>query len=147
MTKPLKSFTILEVDAEDDTVSRLLRNMHGECFVPEVKLLHPEDEFWFIAWDGDRPAAFAGLGLEDDDNDTGYLCRSGVLASYRGHGLQLRLIRRREAKAIELGLNRLVSDTTGNVPSSNNLIRAGFHLFEPARPWAFDETLYWEKEI
>jgi hypothetical protein len=38
-------------------------------------------------------------------------------------------------------------DTSGNVPSANNFIRAGYRMFRPACPWAFPETLYWRKEL
>lgn len=146
MTTPKpRSLKLTEVSASDDTARRLLPHLHGACFDADVALTRPEEEFWWIAWDDVEPVGFAGLAAEADD--TGYLCRSGVLPKARGRGLQARLIRAREAKARDLGLVRMTSDTTRNVPSANNLIRAGYRLFEPAEPWAFPETLYWEKAL
>lgn len=37
------------------------------------------------------------------------------------------------------------SDTTDNVVSANNFIRAGYRLFEPRSPWGWAHTLYWRK--
>ncbi|MDE2066277.1 MAG: phage terminase large subunit [Bradyrhizobium sp.] len=37
------------------------------------------------------------------------------------------------------------SDTTDNVISANNFIRAGYHLYLPQDPWAWPNTLYWRK--
>jgi phage terminase large subunit len=39
------------------------------------------------------------------------------------------------------------SDTTANVASANNFIRAGYRLFEPQDPWGWPHTLYWRKYI
>jgi hypothetical protein len=41
----------------------------------------------------------------------------------------------------------MVSDTTRNIPSANNFIRAGYRLYQPQYPWAYPETLYWRKSI
>ena len=41
----------------------------------------------------------------------------------------------------------MISDTTDNVPSSNNLIKAGYKLIEPSAPWANGESLYWSKKL
>jgi hypothetical protein len=39
------------------------------------------------------------------------------------------------------------SDTTDNIFSANNFIRAGYQLFQPQSPWAWPNTLYWRKAI
>jgi phage terminase large subunit len=39
------------------------------------------------------------------------------------------------------------SDTTDNVASANNFIRAGYQLYRPRCPWAWPNTLYWRKAI
>jgi phage terminase large subunit len=39
------------------------------------------------------------------------------------------------------------SDTTDNVASANNFIRAGYRLYRPQHPWAWPNTLYWRKII
>lgn len=61
--------------------------------------------------------------------------------------LQLRLMRALEARARLNGWCSIVSDTTDNLSSANNFIRAGYRLFEPKCPWAWPHTLYWRKFI
>ena len=39
------------------------------------------------------------------------------------------------------------SDTTDNLASANNFIRAGYRLYQPQYPWAWPNTLYWRKSI
>jgi hypothetical protein len=63
------------------------------------------------------------------------------------NGLQLRLMRALEARARLNGWSSIVSDTTDNLPSANNLIRAGYLLYRPQNPWAWPNTLYWRKAI
>jgi hypothetical protein len=41
----------------------------------------------------------------------------------------------------------VVSDTTDNIASANNFIRAGYRLFEPRVPWGWASTLYWRKPL
>jgi GNAT superfamily N-acetyltransferase len=77
----------------------------------------------------------------------GYVCRVGVLKEHCGHGIQLRLMRAMEARARRNGWKCMVSDTTRNIPSANNFIRAGYRLYLPQYPWAFPDTLYWRKII
>ena len=141
------AFTIRAVNAQDDSVARILRDMHERVFDDTAPQIEPAEGHWWIAWKGDSPAGFAGLRISSTP-DTGYLHRVGVLPWARGNGLQVKFIRAREAKARELGLKRMVSDTTANIPSANSLIRAGYHLFSPITKWAFgDDSLYWEKAL
>jgi phage terminase large subunit len=39
------------------------------------------------------------------------------------------------------------SDTTDNLASANNFIRAGYRLYRPQYPWGWPNTLYWRKSI
>ena len=39
------------------------------------------------------------------------------------------------------------SDTTDNIVSANNFIRAGYRLYQPQIPWGWPNTLYWKKTI
>ena len=64
-----------------------------------------------------------------------------------GNGLQLRLMRALESRARHNGWSSVVSDTTGNLYSANNFIRAGYRLYQPQQPWAWPNTLYWRKSI
>jgi phage terminase large subunit len=61
--------------------------------------------------------------------------------------LQLRLMRALEVRARYIGWRCIVSDTTDNLASANNFIRAGYRLYEPQYPWAWPNTLYWRKSI
>jgi GNAT superfamily N-acetyltransferase len=104
--------------------------------------------FWWITYDSlNHPCAFAGLVHSVRWVDCGYLCRAGVLPSYRGQGLQKKLIRVRVRQAKALGWNWLVTDTYNNPASSNSLISCGFKLFEPSKPWGAKGTLYWRLNL
>lgn len=145
-------YRITQVDADDEAETIL--ELHRDCFVTREYLPDFYRGWWWLAYDGFEPVAFAGMESRpayqpktDCDVYTGYLCRSGVRNDHRGHGLQLRLIRARERKARELGLQWMVSDTTDNVASANTLINAGYKLFVPVRPWAMKSSLYWKKEL
>jgi hypothetical protein len=52
-----------------------------------------------------------------------------------------------EARARLNGWFSVISDTTDNVSSANNFIRAGYQLYQPQIPWAWPNTLYWRKLI
>ena len=45
------------------------------------------------------------------------------------------------------GWNCIVSDTTENLASANNFIKAGYRLYQPQYPWGWPRTLYWRKSI
>jgi phage terminase large subunit len=63
------------------------------------------------------------------------------------NALQLRLMRALESRARHNGWCCIVSDTTDNLASANNFIRAGYRLYQPHSPWAWPHTLYWRKSI
>jgi GNAT superfamily N-acetyltransferase len=103
---------------------------------------------WWIVWDGYEPVAFAGCRWAITDPRAVYLSRCGVLPSHRGQGLQKRLlaVRLRYAKE-RCAAGRVISTTYLNTPSANNLIRAGFRLYDPESPWGSVGTCYWTKEL
>jgi hypothetical protein len=70
-----------------------------------------------------------------------------VLKKHSGNGLQLRLMRALELRARNNGWNSVVSDTTENLVSANNFIRAGYRLYQPQYPWGWPNTLYWRKSF
>lgn len=139
----MSKIAVREVDGfeEHDTLIELQR----QC-LPTSPLYEPDRGFWWIAYD-ERGMAVAFAGLTDLRDGSGYLCRSGVLPSHRGHHLQRRLIQARERKARTVGLKTLITDTTLNPASVNSLIGCGFKNYEPQNPWAFRETNYWKKTI
>jgi GNAT superfamily N-acetyltransferase len=115
--------------------------------LPHDQLLPTNVGVWWVVYDGTDPVAFAGLLKSHRWSDAMYLCRSGVLESHRGKGIQKRLIRVRERHARSLNMRWLLSDTRDNFPSANSLIAEGFQLFRPTRPWGFKNALYWRKRI
>jgi hypothetical protein len=70
-----------------------------------------------------------------------------VLKKHCGNRLQVRLMRALELRARHNGWSCIVSDTTDNLASANNFIRAGYRLYQPQCPWAWPNTLYWRKSI
>jgi len=103
---------------------------------------------WWAYYDGKTPIAYCGLRPSNNFVNSGYLCRAGVLPLYRGHSLQLRMIRLRERYARSLGWEMLVTDTSNdNIVSSNNLIKAGYRLFRPMYFWSFVGANYWYKKL
>ena len=143
----MTSYRIREVDGRDPEIAADLRDLHERTFGNDAPLVSTEQGYWWLVYCGDDPVAFAGMVRSSQRVNRGYLIRSGVLPAHRGQGLQVRLLRTREAKARRLGWSALVSDTTNNVPSSNSLIRSGFLLFTPEHPWSFENSLYWRKDL
>jgi hypothetical protein len=93
------------------------------------------------------PVGFAGLIPSTRAFNAGYFCRVGVLKRHSGNALQLRLMRALESRARHNGWGSIVSDTTDNLASANNFIRAGYRLYRPPSPWAWPHSLYWRKSI
>lgn len=139
-------FSVRQVNTNDHEVRALLLRMQRETLPGDVPLL-PSTGYWWIAFADGKPAGFAALQASIRWQDTGYLSRAGVLAAYRGRGLQKRLIKVRIAKARELGWQWLLSDTSDNTPSANALISSGFKLYEPMRPYGLKNALYWRRKI
>ncbi|WP_312015562.1 GNAT family N-acetyltransferase [Bradyrhizobium liaoningense] len=100
---------------------------------------------WWLAYDGAEPVAFAGVVPATRARNAGYFCRVGVLRSHRGRALQLRLMRAIESHGRRTGWRSIISDTTANVASANNFIKAGYELYAPEAPWAWPNSLYWRK--
>lgn len=139
-------YTIREVDGEEE--GDTLKELHEGTFADAATAPDFAQGFWWIAYDENKePAGFAGMVPAQQRVAGGYLIRAGVLPKHRGHGLQSRLIRVRQAKAKRLGWLSLVTDTNDNPPSANNLIRHGFRMYDPAWAYALPTSLYWEKRI
>lgn len=137
---------VREVDGADEDVAEDLFSLHQITFrgveVPDFEQGH-----WWLAYhDFKTPVGFAGIVKVPHEN-LGYLKRAGVIPSFRGQGLQRRFIRVREIRARKNGWARVVTDTTSNVASANSLIGAGYRLYSPAHPWAFNNSLYWYKDL
>lgn len=141
-------YRIREVDGLDDEIEQTIHALHSQTSsFPAIESGAFERGYWWLAYFLDEPVAFAGLVPSASWENVGYLKRAGVLPEHRGHGLQRRLMRVRENKAKRLGWTHIISDCTDNLHSANNFIRCGYQLYQPSRPWAFANTLYWRKEL
>lgn len=96
---------------------------------------------WWIAWDGDTPAGFAGARAHEGGV---FLVRCGVSSEYRGAGVQRRLIRARCKWAKGRGVVYTYT-LPQNHRSANNLIACGFRAYRPQYQWAGSEVCYWAK--
>jgi GNAT superfamily N-acetyltransferase len=140
-------YRIREVDGEDEEVADMLTDLHRLIFFGSAPLPEFDQGRWWVALRGQTPVAFAGVVPSTHVENAGYFSRVGVLDAHRGKALQLRLMRATEARARNMGWNWVVSDTTDNIASANNFIRAGYRLYQPPHPWAWPNTLYWRKPL
>ena len=130
--------------------NEVILELHRKCFTSGEYIPDFDEGWWWLCYRDYDPVGFCGLEKTIDrvyGNDLGYLCRSGVREDHRGKGLQLRMIRVRERKAREVGCTAMLTDTNDNPKSGNTLIRAGYKLFVPTKPWAMKTSLYWKKEL
>jgi GNAT superfamily N-acetyltransferase len=138
---------IERVIGSDDEIADTLAELHRLTFFGAASAPKFDQGHWWLAFHKTESVAFAGLIPSTHVCNAGYFCRVGVLSEHWGNRLQLRLMRALEARARLIGWRSIVSDTTDNLSSANNFIRAGYRLFEPRHPWAWPRTLYWRKVI
>jgi GNAT superfamily N-acetyltransferase len=140
-------YRIRQVDGQDDNIVDTLADLHRLTFFESAPIPEFECGHWWLALHGRMPVAFAGMVRSTHVLNAGYFCRVGVLRGHWGKALQLRLMRAIEARARNNGWCCIVSDTTDNIASANNFIRAGYQLYQPQCPWGWPQTLYWRKLI
>jgi len=140
-------YWIREVDGHDDEIVDTLTELHALTFFDSATVPKFDHGHWWLVRHVADLVAFAGVIPSTHACNAGYFCRVGVLRRHCGRGLQLRLMRALEARSRLNGWRSIVSDTTDNLPSANNFIRAGYRLFQPSIPWAWPNTLYWRKPI
>lgn len=139
-------YRIREVDA--DEYADELDALHRETFNDGTPIADFTEGYWWIAFDElVLPAAFIGIRQSILGPHTGYFIRVGVLPEHRGQGLQRRLMRAMHQKARKVGWVRIVSDTRNNPHSANNIIAAGYRMFNPEPPWGFTDACYWTKDL
>ena len=139
-------YRIREVDGSDGAIWLEIESLHDLIFWRDAPPIDPEDGHWWIARVGRKAVGFAGLVESSHCPHTGYLVRVGVLPAHRGNGLQRRFMRALEARAKRNGWSGIVADTRTAL-SANNFARAGYHIFEPERRWAFVDSIYWRKKF
>jgi len=140
-------YRIREVDGLDDDIADTLAELHRLTFFDGAPVPEFDHGHWWLALCETEPVAFAGIIPSTHVSNAGYFCRVGVLSKHCGQKLQLRLMRAMESRARRNGWSAVVSDTTDNMASANNFIRAGYRLYQPQIPWAWPQTLYWKKPI
>ena len=140
-------YRIREVDGHDDEIVDALTELHRLTFFDGAAIPKFDWGYWWLAYYEATPVAFAGVVPSTRAHNAGYICRVGVLQRHWGNRLQLRLMRAAESHARHHGCSCVVSDTTDNLASANNFIRAGYRLYRPRYPWAWPNTLYWRKSI
>jgi GNAT superfamily N-acetyltransferase len=140
-------YRIREVDGHDDEIAEMLSDLHRLTFFDGASIPAFDCGHWWLVYREADPVAFAGLVPSTRATNAGYFSRVGVLKRHCGRGLQLRLMRALELRARHNGWSSVVSDTTENIASANNFIRAGYRLYQPHTPWAWPNTLYWRKFV
>jgi GNAT superfamily N-acetyltransferase len=140
-------YRIREVDGHDDEIAGTLADLHRLTFFDGASIPEFDQGYWWLAYHETGPAGFAGVVRSTHVRNAGYFARVGVLKKHSGNRLQLRLMRALESRARHIGWSYIVSDTTDNLVSANNFIRAGYRLYRPQYPWAYPNTLYWRKAI
>jgi GNAT superfamily N-acetyltransferase len=134
-------YRIRKVDGHDDEIADTLADLHRLTFFDGASMPEFEQGCWWLAFCDTDPVAFAGIVASTYAHNAGYFCRVGVVKRHCGRGLQLRLMRALESRARQNGWDTVVSDTTNNLASANNFIRAGYRLYQPPCPWAWSNTL------
>jgi GNAT superfamily N-acetyltransferase len=140
-------FHTRQVDTRNPTIRNVLLHLQKKCLPADKPHNVMHGHWWIVYTCSGIPVAFAGMSRSSNWLDAGYLCRAGVVPEYTGNGLQKKLIRARIAKAKKLRWSWLITDTTANPASGNNLMSQGFRLYEPAVPWAYKHSLYWRLNI
>lgn len=139
------AYRIREVDGDDE--EETLAGLHTRTFDASCPHGDYGDGFWWLAFFEDAPVAFGGICESTLSSDYGYFSRVGVLRAHRGNALQLRLMRAMDAKARRQGWTKMITDTTNTNWSANNIITAGYRLWDPPKLYAFPNTLYWIKDL
>lgn len=139
-------YAINLVDRTKPEVLRILKKLHNSC-LPGDKPYEFKDGYWWLVTYKGVAVGFCGMEASSRWEKTGYFCRAGVAKEHRGRGLHNRLIQVRLRYARRLGWTHCVSDTRDNPPSANNLIKAGFKMYQPRYPWGWDDACYWIKKL
>jgi GNAT superfamily N-acetyltransferase len=140
-------YRIREVGGHNDEFADVLTDLHRLTFFDGAPVPEFDQGHWWLVFNEALPVAFAGVVPSTRVHNAGYFCRVGVLKRHCGNALQLRLMRALESRARRVGWSSVVSDTTANLISANNFIRAGYRMYQPLYPWGYPNTLYWRKSI
>ena len=126
------SLRLVEVSSDEGAAdfARIVRTSYGlpEAVEPAIAGAPAAGWLCWVAYDGDEPAAAAGLYVSEG---AGYLGFAGTLEEQRGKGAQGALLSERILRAAALGCDVLVVETgeraEGRASNSyRNILRAGF---------------------
>lgn len=132
-------------DIKDEHLSSL-KELDRELF-PNSPPNKFNECYSFLAYDTDCVVGFCCL-TPYPVNGTGFLSRVGVRKSYRGNGLQKKMIKIREKLAKKIGLSRLITYTSyDNIYSINNLISCGYKFYKPKWEFGVKYAYYVQKFI
>lgn len=137
-------YRFCEIDGE--LAAEVLRSMNAiDPSWPALTDNHLADGWWWLLKDEHGIlCGFAGMVEMLPFESVGYLKRAYVSPDHRGHGLQIKMIEARIAKARELGWHQIVTETTSQ-HSARNLARAGFEAVEVEQPWGPAGSMYFSK--
>ena len=141
---------IRKVDISNAIVRAAVDSMIAECFsagdFKHEQLPKAATGYWWVAFKGKTPVAFACLRPSVRWENTGYLSIAGVLPAWRGQGLQRRLIHKRVQYARSLGWHTVITDTINdNAASMRSLVSCGFRPYLPSTRWGGSYAVYWKR--
>jgi ribosomal protein S18 acetylase RimI-like enzyme len=126
----------------------LVEALHAKIF-PGDEMVGPEHVHWVAYGPPEWPEAVGFCSARHlADEDAVFLSRAGVLRAASGAGLQRRMIDVRVRFARQLGVKNVITYVKrNNFRSAANLIRSGFHFYEPAYEWGLKGALYFIKTL
>lgn len=102
--------------------------------------------YWWVIFHKKNWIGYSGLRVHDANSL--FLGPMFIKPEYRGQGLQLKLIKKRQRLAKKMGCHRLISSALDtNYPSINNLLKCGFLLIPSWLETPEINMLYFEKKI
>jgi len=134
--------------AEAHRCRHWLEDAYQACFGPSVPVPVRIDCL-YLAYINDLAVGWGSYSITADGRGV-VMNGCGVLPSHRGQGVQYALLKKRLAHAFHAGRDCAYTYShVGNIPSNNNLIRAGFRLWRPGQwgeisnPEVGNPWLYW----
>jgi GNAT superfamily N-acetyltransferase len=134
-------------DVSKPEVEAAIKWLQSHTFAADEQLDISTGHWWIARNENNEPVAFAALLPVPSFPGAAYMARCGVITTYRGKGLQRKLLLKREKFARASGYKHVITTTYNNPPSANNLIARGFKTYLPQAKWGAVDTIYWLKEL
>ncbi len=129
----------------DESLYELVQIMDKNIFAGCNNEFQTNREWWVFLDSKGKVAAYCGSIYSEG------ICifiRAWVKKSYRGKGIQKKMISTRIKAAKDKGCHTAITYTTkDNYPSVNNLIGKGFRYYFPEYAYGGKEMLYWSKKV